>query len=323
MLHSWLPVDEMMIKKGISMASKCICCCQTETLEHVFFSNPIAEQLWDYYAGLVGIKHTKFTNIRQVLRVWSLSIKNKGHIRQLIPVVLLWVLWEARNKAKQAAEPYCYHRICNRVTTLLIAISKASMNKAEYWTGESFLASQLGISVLVPRAKQMRLLSWVKPQVDQLKLNIDASYKQGRAGYGGIIRNSQGELVFAFGFQGCSASALQAEVDALLGCLRRCVSEGYGKLHIEVDSLQLVNMIQQKSANWTMQSKITQISTLIQASGSTLKHIFRERNMAADWIAKQVWKTKQEKVWLQGTSDGAMQRLMQLESSGLPQLRLG
>ncbi|GAA0153383.1 hypothetical protein LIER_37667 [Lithospermum erythrorhizon] len=104
-LHNWVPVDEMMIKKGISMASKCVCCCQTETLEHVFFSNPIADQLWAYFAGLV--------------------------------------FWEARNKAKQAAEPYYFQRICSRVSNLLITISKATMTKAEYWTGESFLASQL------------------------------------------------------------------------------------------------------------------------------------------------------------------------------------
>ncbi|GAA0165793.1 hypothetical protein LIER_40058 [Lithospermum erythrorhizon] len=197
------------------------------------------------------------------------------------------------------------------------------MTKAEFWTGESYLASQLGVSVLVPRAKQIRLLSWEKPQEGQLKLNIDAAYKDGRAGYGGIIRNSQGQLVFAFGVQGCSSSALQAEVESLLGCLRRCVSEGYDKLHIEVDSLQLVNMIHHKAANWTMQNKITQITTLIQASGSTLNHIFRERNMAADWIAKQVWKTRQGMMFFQGTTDRAMQRVVQLEICGLPQLRMG
>ncbi|GAA0151792.1 hypothetical protein LIER_43153 [Lithospermum erythrorhizon] len=125
-----------------------------------------------------------------MLRVWSLSVKVKGHIRQLIPVVILWVLWEARNKAKQASEPYSFQRICSRVSNLLITISKATMTKAEYWTGESFLVSQLGVSVLVPKAKQIRLHSWDKPQEGQPKLNIDVAYKDGRAGYGGIIRNS-------------------------------------------------------------------------------------------------------------------------------------
>ncbi|GAA0182767.1 hypothetical protein LIER_42311 [Lithospermum erythrorhizon] len=159
------------------------------------------------------------------------------------------------------------------------------MNKAEYWVGESYLASQIGVQVLVSRAKQIRLLSWDKPYEGTLKLNIDAACKEGRAEYGGILRNSQGSLVFAMGIHGCANSPLQAEVEALLGCLKRCVDKGYDHLHIEIDSLQVVNMIHNKVAHWTLQSK--------------------------------------DIVWCEGTTDRAMQRLVRLENAGLPQIRLG
>ncbi|GAA0175390.1 hypothetical protein LIER_41908 [Lithospermum erythrorhizon] len=78
-----------------------------------------------------------------------------------------------------------------------------------------------------------------------------------------------------------------------------------------------------KIAHWKAQNKITQIAALISSSSSTLTHIFRERNMAADWIAKNSWKKRQQFVWEADTRHIGMKNLIQLEISGLPQIRLG
>ncbi|GAA0175389.1 hypothetical protein LIER_41907 [Lithospermum erythrorhizon] len=86
---------------------------------------------------------------------------------------------------------------------------------------------------------------------------------------------------------------------------------------------ELVHMIQGKIAHWKAQNKITQIAALISSSSSTLTHIFRERNMAADWIAKNSWKKRQQFVWEADTRHIGMKNLIQLEISGLPQIRLG
>ncbi|GAA0184602.1 hypothetical protein LIER_31890 [Lithospermum erythrorhizon] len=131
------------------------------------------------------------------------------------------------------------------------------------------------------------LTQLAKPQAGHLKLNIDAAYKEGRAGYGGIIRDSQGVAWFLLWLR--------------MELLHR---------HYRLRSRLYFN-------------KITQIATLIQDSGSSMTHILRERNMAVDWIAKRVWKTKHERVWLPGTTDTSLLRLVQLDGTGLPQLRLG
>ncbi|GAA0187483.1 hypothetical protein LIER_34771 [Lithospermum erythrorhizon] len=108
LMNKWLPVDETLARKGIHLASKCTCCSHIETLEHIFFSNPIADELWKHFAGLIGIRYATFQNVNEALTTWSLSA-TPGHIRQVAPIVILWSLWEARNKKKHLNVTYSYH----------------------------------------------------------------------------------------------------------------------------------------------------------------------------------------------------------------------
>ncbi|GAA0144869.1 reverse transcriptase [Lithospermum erythrorhizon] len=317
----WLPVDDTLGKRGIHLASKCQCCEQVETLEHVFFSNQIADRVWAHYANLVGMRHVQHTSVQQVIAAWSLSVSTKGHIKQVLPIVILWALWEARNKAKHKAAKYSFQQICHRVHTLLLLISKANMTQRKFWSGDSYLGASLGVTVEVKQQQAPRLLSWDRPEKNSFKLNIDAAFKENRAGYGGIIRDEQGGLVYAVGFQGLCSSSIQAEVDALLLCLRSSVQKGYSRLQIEVDSMLLVNMVTTQKAHWQLIHKVLQIAELLSSSGSSLVHIFREKNLAADWIAKKAWKNQANYIWEANTTDKGMQGLIRLEQSGLPQLR--
>ncbi|GAA0156185.1 hypothetical protein LIER_38230 [Lithospermum erythrorhizon] len=45
--------------------------------------------------------------------------------------------------------------------------------------------------------------------------------------------------------------------------------------------------------------------------------------MKADWITKNSWKKGEKFIWEADTKDIGMKRLIQLEISGLPQIRLG
>jgi hypothetical protein len=45
--NDWLPVEEIIQKKyGIRLASKCQCCCNSESINHVFLEGPIAKEVW-------------------------------------------------------------------------------------------------------------------------------------------------------------------------------------------------------------------------------------------------------------------------------------
>ncbi|GAA0152466.1 hypothetical protein LIER_10942 [Lithospermum erythrorhizon] len=112
-------MDDIIKKWRIPMASKCLCCTQEETIAHVFFSNPIADRIWMHFATMIDIAHHNLINVQEALITWSLSASEKGHIRQVVPVVILWALWEARNKAKHHNVKYNFHRILSRINNLL------------------------------------------------------------------------------------------------------------------------------------------------------------------------------------------------------------
>ncbi|GAA0163149.1 hypothetical protein LIER_19091 [Lithospermum erythrorhizon] len=125
------------------------------------------------------------------------------------------------------------------------------------------------------------------------------------------------------GLEGKCETLLEAEIQALSYCLQECITRGYKEMDVEIDSLQLVQMVQGKITHWKVQNKISRIAALIASSSSTLTHIFRESNMAADWIAKHSWKKRQHLLWKADTRHTGMKKLIQMEISGLPQIRLG
>ncbi|GAA0175774.1 hypothetical protein LIER_28886 [Lithospermum erythrorhizon] len=73
LLKEWLSVDEMLIRRGIPLASRCVCYKQSETMHHVFFSNQVADQIRAYFAGLARIKHVKFSSGQQFImaKYWT------------------------------------------------------------------------------------------------------------------------------------------------------------------------------------------------------------------------------------------------------------
>ncbi|GAA0168908.1 reverse transcriptase [Lithospermum erythrorhizon] len=273
LMRGCLPVDEVMQQKGISLASKCQCCQQIETVVHIFFTNHIADQVWGHFAQMVGIKHLKFSSILQ---------------------------------------------ICQRVTSILTANGRANMLQAKFWSGDSYIASILGAHTSVKHRHRPALVSWSRPTKGNFKLNIDAAFKEGQAGYGGILRNDQGQLVDARGIFGLCPSALEAEVEALLSIMKWCSIKGYSRMHIEVDTLQLVHMIHGNVAHWQLSNKLAYIRKLLTSLGSHITHIYREKNMIADWIAKHSCKNKQDYNWGEGP-DTVLRRLVKLDL-GLPQL---
>lgn len=123
-----------------------------------------------------------------------------------------------------------------------------------------------------------------------LKLNIDGASKGNPrlAGCGGILRDSNGEMIMAFSeFLGWGSNNF-AEISALLSGLLICYQIGVPKVLIESDSKLLVqwflNECEPPWALLTIWRNILQISELRDIS---IQHIYRERNATADKLAKQ------------------------------------
>lgn len=102
LVHNWIPVDEICQKKGISLASKCLCCSQVETLTHVFLFDQVAWEAWAFYARPFRNGLPTDGAIHEWILAWNASspFTSSPHIRNILPLIILWALWGARNEAK-------------------------------------------------------------------------------------------------------------------------------------------------------------------------------------------------------------------------------
>ncbi|MQM21943.1 hypothetical protein Taro_054990, partial [Colocasia esculenta] len=96
---------------------------------------------------------------------------------------------------------------------------------------------------------QTRILSiipWLTPPPGRLKLNVDGTFKMtsGEAGGGGILRDHEGKMCWAFAraYHGLKSS-LAAEAVALIDDLSICCSKGITEVLVETDSLNLLQIV--------------------------------------------------------------------------------
>ncbi|KZV49641.1 hypothetical protein F511_08962 [Dorcoceras hygrometricum] len=91
-----IPTDDILKSRGVSLASKCQCCEQEESLDHLFFSSSVATQVWTHFGSIFGVAQPKQTSN------WKINInwRARGHLRECIPFLILWFLWIGRNDSK-------------------------------------------------------------------------------------------------------------------------------------------------------------------------------------------------------------------------------
>ncbi|XP_070056684.1 uncharacterized protein [Nicotiana tomentosiformis] len=138
-------------------------------------------------------------------------------IKKLVDKQILWKIgcgkiWRARCSAK-----YDSIRTNVRRTVSLIAFSMPQL------AGLQFQQIQLGpnfeeISHLLRSTihfDKSIIVKWIKPKSSYVKLNSDGSCKEGKCGAGGVIRDKEGFLVFAYSLVLVSGISNWAEAAAL------------------------------------------------------------------------------------------------------------
>ncbi|GAA0151187.1 hypothetical protein LIER_09964 [Lithospermum erythrorhizon] len=126
---------------------------------------------------MFGLRRQIFTQLHHVFKDWSLTIFEKGHIRRLISVLVLWSLWVARNKTKHGEQRYSFHGVVTRVNHCLSLIVQSDMLHYKHWRGDLEVVALFDVHPLKPRPKKPMKLMWVKPPGGIVKLNIDGAFK--------------------------------------------------------------------------------------------------------------------------------------------------
>lgn len=292
LFHSWLPLDVILQGKGIPLASKCQCCTHVETSDHCFFFSSKVSFVWHHYAHLLGI----VLPTQGCPKVWLIAWLNAGtykcfgHIRVLIPILIFWFLWNERNDSKHRGMGFYEDRIIWKIDRLIFQLSTAGLLKHWQWRCEKSILNYFHCSSHTPPLSLPRPIHWVKPARGRFKLNVDGSFNasNGRAGGGGIVRDSKGQVIFFFflPFLSIATDAFAAEVLTLHKALQLGLEFNIQNLWVEMDALSVIQLLQHKGrAPWHLCYHFKEIHHMLASLRASLTHIHREGNHVADFLA--------------------------------------
>ena len=131
---------------------------------------------------------------------------------------------------------------------------------------------------------------WEPPESGWIKLNIDGASNSnlGRAGGGGLLRNSDDNWIRGFSRSMGTCSSLMVELWALKDGLYLAKELGFSSIYIEVDAKLIVGLLFNPSCvNLVMEPLLFDCRNLLQDfTNLVVRHVFREANQCADTLAK-------------------------------------
>ncbi|KAI0491988.1 hypothetical protein KFK09_026251 [Dendrobium nobile] len=180
----FLPVDKLLQKKGFFLASKCLCCSNVEDINHLFINGQIARKVWSYFI-LMTSKNVVYIpdNLFEMVDSWF--IPKKGHIFNLIPILILWYIWKARNEAKHDNIKMDEIRIIDNVKRKIIQLYNCKVISSKAFYKCKNIGVDLGIQLEVDTSDYVdSFVYWIKPHHPFVKLNTDGSVGIVNAGAG-------------------------------------------------------------------------------------------------------------------------------------------
>ena len=155
-------------------------------------------------------------------------------------------------------------------------------------------------------------------------MNTDGSSlgNPGSSGVGGIIRNDRGHLVHAFSSHIDFGSNNRAELLALLQGLKACKHLGIHLVEIELDSQVVISWWNRRRCGvWYLEDFWEDILDITNSMVCVFRHVYREGNKVADWLAKR-GAAGHHSVWnVIGDMPRIPRGLIRLDKLGLPSLR--
>lgn len=224
--HNWLPVEEELRIKGIQLASKCQYCNKKESIHHVMLENDEVQRVWNWYAALFQVTIREEDSCLQRFSAWihSSQLVGKGHIRILLPMLIGWYSWKARNDAKFNKLPIKANVIIKNIQARLCSLHLAKPFNVMMWEGDLQLASSWQIHFIAPRIGRNIPMVWSKPPQGYVKINSDGAFnhRSGRAAAGGLIRDEEGRILEVYQSYLGPSSVIQAELHGIWHGLKIC-----------------------------------------------------------------------------------------------------
>ncbi|KAL3377123.1 hypothetical protein AABB24_003501 [Solanum stoloniferum] len=169
------------------------------------------------------------------------------------------------------------------------------------------------------------MIYWNRPNGNNWKLNTDGSYmrNQNKAGAGGIVRNSIGDMIIAFSYPTQCYTNNYSEAQAALIGISWCLGQQFEALEVELDSQVVVRMINGScKPPWRIHNLIEDIKNKIAQRNIIVKHCYREGNEVADALAKYATNIQEPIIYFQESKLPAEVRgLLRMNKLHLPSFR--
>ncbi|KAL2513409.1 Uncharacterized protein Adt_19009 [Abeliophyllum distichum] len=165
------------------MASTCQCCLVTETIHNLFIDSLTVDLVWRHFADIFHITLGPLEGFQYRFQTWRFSgqFVSMGHIRTIIPLLIFWFLWTARNDAKYRDITMESRRIIWRVYHIISLMHIGRLFRHIHWRGDMDIAPLFGILLTTPSPPLPTLVFWRIPPVGSYKINTDGCVKDGFA----------------------------------------------------------------------------------------------------------------------------------------------
>ncbi|MQM00085.1 hypothetical protein Taro_032814, partial [Colocasia esculenta] len=148
------------------------------------------------------------------------------------------------------------------------------------------LIKEFGFSYMPP-VKMVRMVRWIPPLHGPI-LNVDGASKgnPGPCGGGGIVRTTNGTVLFTFAHFYGAGTNLLAECRAMCDGVQMALEKGVPITLISTDSLVLVNSLRSGTPpSWECVRWWRLIQEFVQQHNVEVKYVYREANQVADALA--------------------------------------
>lgn len=259
-----------------------------ESSSHLLLHCQKVWKLWCSILDREGVSWCCLSQLQFLMQEWSsLNAKFDYALWDMIPYALIWSVWLARNELVFNNKAFEMNLVWDLHISRLAWWVKVGWKDCPYSTID-FLQNFGEIRVQVNQ-KRIRKNEWSAPPIGVLKFNVDGSAlgAPGRSGVGGVLKNSNRQVIGIFSKAIGELWAYEAEVKTILQALIFCQQHHLKHILIESDSTLAVGWVS-KQANrpWRLIQGNLIDALCVEIDCLGIKHIFRESNSSADYLAK-------------------------------------
>ncbi|KAF5454868.1 hypothetical protein F2P56_024501 [Juglans regia] len=154
----------------------------------------------------------------------------------------------------------------------------------------------------VERSAEKHTVSWCKPPLRVLKLNVDGAIfpDQHRVGVGIILRDNASTVLMAVSMRESEVNDLaKIELVAMLKGLQLCLTMDIKDLILESDSLLTVNQLNEDTNSWSFLGNIIKETKhlLTRFRSCIVRHIGCMRHLVAHRLARYAWHIQDVSMW--------------------------